>query len=136
MTAISLPSLAAATSVRASGSGVAARHAELGAADAEAASAKTASAGERTRTSKGFRPTGPKPVAFANSATPALRRLQSRARGNEQGMTDEQDRERESRLTDENKFVEMTDEVAEETRQAAERLATDPVVNEAPADDS
>jgi hypothetical protein len=30
------------------------------------------SAGERTRTSKGFRPTGPKPVAFANSATPAF----------------------------------------------------------------
>jgi hypothetical protein len=51
-------------------------------------------------------------------------------------MTDEQDRERESRLTDENKFVEMTDEAAEETRQAAERLATDPVVNEPPADES
>ena len=65
-----------------------------------------------------------------------LRRLQSRARGNEQRMTDEQDRERESRLMDENKFVEMTDEVADETRQAAERLATDPVVNEPPADES
>jgi hypothetical protein len=51
-------------------------------------------------------------------------------------MTDEQDRERESRLTDENKFVEMTDEVADETREAAERLATDPVVNEPPADES
>jgi hypothetical protein len=45
-------------------------------------------------------------------------------------MTDEQDRERESQLTDENKFVELTDEVAEEQREAAERLATDPVVNE------
>ena len=45
-------------------------------------------------------------------------------------MTDEQDRERESRATDENKFVELADEVAEEMRQAAERLATDPVVNE------
>jgi hypothetical protein len=45
-------------------------------------------------------------------------------------MTDEQDRERESQLTDENKFVELTDEVAEVQREAAERLATDPVVNE------
>src|SRR5207249_7233782 len=143
ITAISLPSRAAATSVRASGRGLAACHAELEAAADEVASANStsASAGERTRTSKGFRPTGPKPVAFANSATPALgapftRRLQSRARGNEQGMTDEQDRERESRLTDENKFVEMTEEVADETRQAAERLATDPVVNEPPADEN
>ena len=51
-------------------------------------------------------------------------------------MTDEQDRERESRSTDENKFVELADEVADETRKAAERLATDPVVNEPPADES
>ncbi len=34
--------------------------------------------------------------------------------------------------TDENKFVELADEVANETRQAAERLASDPIVNEAP----
>jgi hypothetical protein len=45
-------------------------------------------------------------------------------------MTDEQDRERESRATDENKFVELAEEAAEETRKAAERLASDPVVNE------
>lgn len=51
-------------------------------------------------------------------------------------MTDEQDRERESRLTDENKFVELQEEVADETRQAAERLAADPVVNEPPADEN
>jgi hypothetical protein len=51
-------------------------------------------------------------------------------------MTDEQDRERESRVTDENKFVELQEEVADETRQAAERLANDPVVNESPADES
>ena len=69
-------------------------------------------------------------VAFANSATPAFTRLQSRAGGNETPMTDEQDRELESREADENKFVELTDEVANETRQAAERLATDPIVNE------
>ena len=50
-------------------------------------------------------------------------------------MTDQQDRERESRLSDENKFQEMTDEVAEEQQRVAERLATDPVVNE-PADES
>ena len=51
-------------------------------------------------------------------------------------MTDEQDRELESQATDENKFVELAEKGAEETRQAAERLATDPVVNEAPADES
>ena len=56
--------------------------------------------------------------------------LQTRARGKEWGMTDEQDREQESRATDENKFVELAEKGAEETRQAAERLATDPVVNE------
>ena len=60
--------------------------------------------------------------------------LQSRAQGNEQAMTDEQDRERESQQTDENKFVELADETAEETRQAAERLASDPIVNEPPED--
>ena len=65
-----------------------------------------------------------------------MTRLQSRSRGNGNGVTDEQDRERESRNTDENKFVELADEVADETRKAAERLATDPVVNEAPADES
>jgi hypothetical protein len=45
-------------------------------------------------------------------------------------MTDEQDRELESQATDENKFVELAEKSAEETRRAAERLATDPVVNE------
>ena len=71
MTALRSPSRAAATSVRARGKGVA--DCQLGA-EAKAAALKKkrrASAGERTRTSKGFRPTGPKPVAFANSATPA-----------------------------------------------------------------
>jgi hypothetical protein len=65
-----------------------------------------------------------------------MTRLQSRAEGNGNGVTDEQDREQESRSTDENKFVELADEVADETRQAAERLATDPIVNEPPADES
>jgi hypothetical protein len=51
-------------------------------------------------------------------------------------MTDEQDREQESQSTDENKFVELQEEVAEETKQAAERLANDPIVNEPPADES
>jgi hypothetical protein len=45
-------------------------------------------------------------------------------------MTDQQDRERESRLSDENKFEEMSDEVAEEQREIARRLATDPLVDE------
>ena len=58
--------------------------------------------------------------------------LQGRARGNEGSMTDEQDRERESQSTDENKFVELQEEVADETKQAAERLANDPIVNEPP----
>ena len=75
MTTISSPSLADATSVRACGKGFALRHPALVRSEAPAVVPETrrtsASAGERTRTSKGFRPTGPKPVAFANSATPA-----------------------------------------------------------------
>jgi hypothetical protein len=43
---------------------------------------------------------------------------------------DREDRERESQLTDDNKFEEMTDEVADEQRQMAQRLANDPLVNE------
>jgi len=45
-------------------------------------------------------------------------------------MTDAEDRERESRRNEENKFVEQTEEVAEEQREKAARLAKDPVVNE------
>jgi hypothetical protein len=45
-------------------------------------------------------------------------------------MTDQQDRERESRESDENKFEELRDETAEEQQHVAERLATDPIVNE------
>jgi hypothetical protein len=45
-------------------------------------------------------------------------------------MTDQQDRDRESRESDETKFEQMTDETADEQKQVAERLATDPVVNE------
>jgi hypothetical protein len=45
-------------------------------------------------------------------------------------MTDREERERESQLTDENKFVELADEVAEEQRKTAARLAEDPIVNE------
>ena len=50
-------------------------------------------------------------------------------------MTDQQDRERESQLTDENKFEEMTDEVADEQQRVAERLANDPIVNEPERDE-
>jgi hypothetical protein len=77
----------------------------------------------------------PKPD-FERIAPARMTWLQSRARGNGNNVTDERDRERESRLTDENKFVELQEEIADETRQAAERLATDPVVNEPPADES
>ena len=45
--------------------------------------------------------------------------LQSWGRGKHKDVTDEQDRERESRLTEENKFVELQEEVADETRQLA-----------------
>jgi hypothetical protein len=45
-------------------------------------------------------------------------------------MTDQHDRERESRLTDENKFAELADEVAKEQHETAMRLASDPIVNE------
>jgi hypothetical protein len=45
---------------------------------------------------------------------------------------DREDRERESQQTDDNKFVEMTDEVADEQRETAARLAEDPIVNEEP----
>ena len=50
-------------------------------------------------------------------------------------MTDQQDRERESRATDENKFQQLTDETAEEQERVAERLATDPLVNEPDRDE-
>ena len=49
---------------------------------------------------------------------------------------DREDRERESQVTDENKFEEMSDEVAEEQRQVAQRLANDPLVNEDRSDES
>jgi hypothetical protein len=45
-------------------------------------------------------------------------------------MTDAEDRERESRLSETNKFVEETEEAAEEQREKAARLANDPIVNE------
>jgi hypothetical protein len=48
---------------------------------------------------------------------------------------DREDRERESQLSDENKFEEMSDEVAEEQRQVAQRLASDPLVNEDSSED-
>jgi hypothetical protein len=45
-------------------------------------------------------------------------------------MTDQEDRDRESRESDETKFEQLTDETADEQKQVAQRLATDPVVNE------
>jgi hypothetical protein len=50
-------------------------------------------------------------------------------------MTDQEDRERESQLSDENKFEEMTDETAEEQKRIAARLANDPLVNEPERDE-
>jgi hypothetical protein len=45
-------------------------------------------------------------------------------------MTDQQDRELESQRSDENKFEEMSDEVADEQREVARRLADDPLVSD------
>jgi hypothetical protein len=45
-------------------------------------------------------------------------------------MTDQEDRERESRESDENKFQELSDETAEEQQRVAQHLANDPIVNE------
>ena len=85
-------------------------------------------AGERTRTSKGFRPTGPKPVAYASSATPA-RWFKDRGAGYRQRMPDQEQlnreqeqRERESRESDVTKFEEVADEVGEERQDAAQRI--------------
>ena len=50
-------------------------------------------------------------------------------------MTDQEDRERESRLSDETKFEELADEVEGEQRRTARRLATDPIVTEPPPDE-
>ena len=50
-------------------------------------------------------------------------------------MTDQADRERESQLTDRTKFEDMTDEVAEEQREAARRLANDPILEQNPDED-
>jgi hypothetical protein len=68
------------------------------------------------------------PRSPATSVNP--RGYSARSPGNGQRMTDAEDRERESRLSEENKFVEQTEEVAQEQREKAARLANDPVVNE------
>ncbi|MDX6513213.1 MAG: hypothetical protein QOE36_2717 [Gaiellaceae bacterium] len=47
-------------------------------------------------------------------------------------MTDQEDRERESRDSDETKFDEQVDEEAERRRLLAERLANDPIVQDEP----
>jgi hypothetical protein len=50
-------------------------------------------------------------------------------------MTDQADRERESQVTERTKFEEMTDDVAEEQREQARRLANDPIVERDPDED-
>jgi hypothetical protein len=45
-------------------------------------------------------------------------------------MTDQEDREQESQLSETTKFDELADETAQEQREIARRLATDPVVKE------
>ena len=77
-------------------------------------------AGERTRTSKGASPPGPKPGASTSSATPAW--LKDRAAGYQSPMADQEQREQESRESDVTKFEERTDEQSEEREELAERL--------------
>ena len=79
-------------------------------------------AGERTRTSKGAGPPGPKPGASTSSATPAgLFKDRARRVGTAYGNPEE--REQESRESDVTKFEELTEEVREEQKEAAERIA-------------
>lgn len=51
-------------------------------------------------------------------------------------MTDQEDRERESRESDQTKFDEQVDEEAERRHALAERLAEDPIVQDEPDSDS
>ena len=49
-------------------------------------------------------------------------------------MTDQEDRERESRESDKTKFEEAAEEEIDEQRQLAAKLGSDPILEEQPAD--
>jgi hypothetical protein len=85
------------------------------------AAARGPFAGERTRTSKGFRPPGPKPGAYASSATPA-EWFKDRADGYQRRMADQEQREQESRESDVTKFEEIAEDVRDEREDAAQRI--------------
>jgi hypothetical protein len=69
-----------------------------------------------------FRPPGPKPGAYTNSATPA-QWFEDSDDGYGARMADEEQRERESRESDVTKFEELTEQQAEEQKEAAQRIA-------------
>ena len=68
-------------------------------------------------------PTGPKPAASTSSATPAGDGSRIEAPGKEPGMATQEDRERESRESDETKFEQAVEHESEEREQLAERAA-------------
>lgn len=68
-------------------------------------------------------PTGPKPAASTSSATPAGDGSRIEAPGKEPGMATQEDRERESRESDETKFDEAVERESEERERLADRVA-------------
>jgi hypothetical protein len=68
-------------------------------------------------------PTGPKPAASTSSATPAGDGSRIEAPGKGLGMATQEDRERESRESDETKFDEAVERESEERERLAERAA-------------
>jgi broad specificity phosphatase PhoE len=68
-------------------------------------------------------PTGPKPAASTSSATPAGDGSRIEARGKEPGMATQEDRERESRESDETKFEQAVEHESEERERLADRAA-------------
>ena len=68
-------------------------------------------------------PTGPKPAASTSSATPAGDGSRIEAHGKGPGMATQEDRERESRESDDTKFEQAVEHESEEREQLAERAA-------------
>jgi hypothetical protein len=73
----------------------------------------------------GSRPTGPKPVASASSATPA--RLEDTTVGQRGRVTDPHARNTESRQTEETSYERALEDEARRRHEAAERLKGDPL---------
>jgi broad specificity phosphatase PhoE len=72
-------------------------------------------------------PTGPKPAASTSSATPARGGSRIETPGKEPRMATQEDRERESRESDETKFDQAVEHESEEREQLGEQLADEPL---------